>query len=125
MTYAQEFVERILNRIDGLHGIFVTDKEGGPILQAVSKDISLDPLKAASLASTFSITSEQAGKLFFGTNQKTIAFYDNCVIVHVSMTPLVVSFVGDTSVNVGLILALEREICSALESVREIKSEAW
>jgi len=116
----QDFFDSLLERIQGLQMITVSDRDGVPILISTnSNNNSGRQLHADSaFASTYALAVEQASKLRHGDCQGITSFYKDKVIVHTSYSPLLVSYLGDNNLNVGLIHSLHRDVKCALEDVR-------
>mmetsp|Transcript_24158 Transcript_24158/g.35305 ORF Transcript_24158/g.35305 Transcript_24158/m.35305 type:complete len:198 (-) Transcript_24158:333-926(-) len=56
--------------------------------------------------------------LKMGGVRTVTAFYENVTLVHVHISPLVVSFVASPSANIGAIRANLPDLCKALEPIR-------
>lgn len=59
-----------------------------------------------------------------GKNKSVTAFYDDCVIAHLSRQPFVVTLLGSTTLNVGLFDTFSNEVFAALDALRMAASGA-
>lgn len=62
--------------------------------------------------------SAQASKLRLGGLSSATSFFDTAVVVHVSASPLVITFIGEPTANVGLMLRAAPLIAAAVEPLR-------
>eukprot|EP00735_Rhodelphis_limneticus_P015426 TRINITY_DN9675_c0_g1::TRINITY_DN9675_c0_g1_i1::g.10161::m.10161 TRINITY_DN9675_c0_g1::TRINITY_DN9675_c0_g1_i1::g.10161 ORF type:complete len:134 (-),score=17.96,sp/Q7T0T2/LTR3B_XENLA/38.40/6e-18,MAPKK1_Int/PF08923.5/1.4e-27 TRINITY_DN9675_c0_g1_i1:5-406(-) len=122
VTDIQTFLNKMLDRVDGLQAIVVSDRDGVVLWQAANPN--LDPsisqkLTDTSLAVTFGIATEQANKLQLGPNGSITTIYDNYIFVHVNLLPLVVTIVGTLQDGcAGALLNLIPALKSALDNIR-------
>ncbi|KAK2190002.1 hypothetical protein NP493_89g02047 [Ridgeia piscesae] len=67
----------LINMVDGLHAIVVTDREGVPVLKVA--DEKATPVTALRLKflSTSGTTLDQASKLGLSTNRTIVSMYSN------------------------------------------------
>eukprot|EP00696_Hemimastix_kukwesjijk_P005020 gnl/Hemi2/16401_TR5471_c0_g1_i1.p1 gnl/Hemi2/16401_TR5471_c0_g1~~gnl/Hemi2/16401_TR5471_c0_g1_i1.p1 ORF type:complete len:128 (+),score=38.83 gnl/Hemi2/16401_TR5471_c0_g1_i1:101-484(+) len=110
------FFRRVLERVPGLLGVVVTDRDGAEVIKVYSPSIE-DSVEGC-FAVTFSVALEQANKMRFGKNTSITAFYNNFVLLHVNDLPLVISLIGQTDANVGMMQSISAEIVQALEPMR-------
>ncbi|XP_067625994.1 ragulator complex protein LAMTOR3 homolog [Eurosta solidaginis] len=113
----KKYFNSILNKVNGLFVIQVTDRDGVPLLR-VSQDKNIDFALMPSFIPTFATASEQAGKLGLGRNKVIISMYSNYQVVQMNKLPLVLTFVGAEHCNTGHILALEKQLDTHLEDLK-------
>jgi hypothetical protein len=70
------------------------------------------------LSISVSTITEQASKCGLGKGGPVVAFYENLIIVHLPLLPVVVTVVGSDTLNVGLVLSIRTELAQALDSLR-------
>lgn len=122
----------------------VTDRDGIPLIRVANEhapELAMKP----SFLSTFTMATDQSSKLGLGKNQTIICMYSNyqvTLFVHSKVThnfdalfhllkvvqmnklPLIVTFIGSETCNTGHILALESQIDSYLDDVKQAVIEA-
>ena len=64
------------------------------------------------------MADEQSEKLPFGKLKSCVTFFKESVLVHVSCFPLILSFVGNPSANIGILLSLLPDVLSSMDPVR-------
>jgi len=121
-TEVQVYLRKIIERVNGLQTILVTDRDGVTLINANQSFIE-DP-SDSSLAATFSVCSEQASKLKMGKNKSITTFFDNKIFIHVNHLPLVISFIADKNVNVGVIQAFVGDVKRALDPLKSSIQES-
>ncbi len=110
-------LKALLAKTPGLQAVTVSDRDGITLARAEAKQSPR--LDTKMLSSVFSSASEQASKLSLGTNTTITTFYEGCTVVFANYSPLVVSFVGGESLNVGLIVkTIVPELGEKLKDVR-------
>ncbi|XP_068208566.1 ragulator complex protein LAMTOR3 [Palaemon carinicauda] len=57
--------------------------------------------------STFGMATDQAGKLGMGKNKRMVCIYGNYQVVHFNKLPLVITVIGTSTANTGLLMELE------------------
>eukprot|EP01112_Ceratiomyxa_fruticulosa_P021686 TRINITY_DN7717_c0_g1_i2.p1 TRINITY_DN7717_c0_g1~~TRINITY_DN7717_c0_g1_i2.p1 ORF type:complete len:134 (-),score=27.04 TRINITY_DN7717_c0_g1_i2:79-480(-) len=113
-------LDKLLYRVSGLQGVLITDRDGVVLAKAVHPSHSIDDSAIEnSLAATFAVASDQASKLHHGKNKSITSFFNDRVLVHITVPPLVVGFIALPSANVGMILALTNEIQNALSGLSD------
>ena len=134
---AEEVLAKLLERLPGVQAISVSTDDGGCVLRVVGSaapaaesgdgeapaaaaPLAVDGGDAeATLVSLFTFASEQIGKMQFGEVQSMTAFYSGSCLVHVNCAPLVLTFVGGTDMNVGLVLAASKLLVPQLQLPNE------
>ena len=66
----------------------------------------------------------QADKLKLGKVRSATAFFGSCVLVHVSLAPLVVSLIARDDVNLGMIDQIVPKLQAALAPIQK-EAELW
>ena len=92
----------------------VADRDGVPIISVGTLE---NAQAAAGMATTFSMSADQASKLRIGTCKTIVHMYTDHVVVHISYLPLVISIFGTSECNIGLALDLADEIRSVLSTL--------
>lgn len=100
----------------GLQTVLISDRDGATIYKA-SNVAEAD--SDVGLAATFAVASEQASKLRLGKNQTISSFFEKRTVFHVQHFPLIVSFIGDVDLNIGVLGALVPDIRKSLEGVKK------
>ncbi|KAI0214046.1 Ragulator complex protein LAMTOR3 [Lamellibrachia satsuma] len=108
----------LINMVDGLHAIIVTDREGVPVLKVA--DDRATPVMALRLKflSTSGTTLDQASKLGLSTNRTIVSMYSNYQVVCFNKLPLVVTLIASNSANTGMLLCLENDLEEVLGDIR-------
>ncbi|XP_043274928.1 ragulator complex protein LAMTOR3-A isoform X2 [Venturia canescens] len=119
----KKFLYKLLNGVEGLHSILITDRDGVPVV-SVSNDKVPELATRASFLSTFAMATDQGSKLGLGKNKTIICMYSSYQVVQMNKLPLVVSFIGSHSCNTGHILSLESKIDPILNDLRNAVGEA-
>ncbi|XP_056630596.1 ragulator complex protein LAMTOR3-A [Diorhabda sublineata] len=106
---ARKFLQDMLNRVNGLHCILISDRDGVPMLK-VSNDKIPEQITKPNFVSTFGLAIDQGSKLGLGKTETLICTYSQYQVVQMNKLPLIVSFIASDSCNTGHILALEKQI---------------
>mmetsp|Transcript_37668 Transcript_37668/g.48535 ORF Transcript_37668/g.48535 Transcript_37668/m.48535 type:complete len:135 (-) Transcript_37668:297-701(-) len=114
----QEFCDRILQRHEELQAVVISTSDGIPIGKAWRQGIVTEAKLESGVAKYFSVAADQASKMGLGQLGHMTALYDNIVLCHINMPPLVVSCVADSQANIGIVLNNVPEIKEALEPIR-------
>ncbi|XP_047108875.1 ragulator complex protein LAMTOR3 [Schistocerca piceifrons] len=105
----KKYLQQVLSKVDGLLCILITDRDGVPVLK-VSADSAPELAMRPSFLSTFSMATEQGGKLGLGKNKSLICMYSSYQVVQINKLPLVISFIATSLCNTGHLLSLEHSI---------------
>ncbi|XP_066587895.1 ragulator complex protein LAMTOR3-A [Prorops nasuta] len=119
----KKFLHGLLNNVEGLHSILITDRDGVPVV-SVANDKAPEFAMRASFLSTFGMATDQGSKLGLGKNKTIICVYSSYQVVQMNKLPLVVSFIASHSCNTGHILSLEDKIDSILCNLKKAVAEA-
>jgi len=99
-----------LSRFIGVYGLLVSTTEGVPIIREVIDEEFMKQFNIGDgqlrFANIFSIVSDQVKKLRLGDVTSCVLFFNNLIIIHANLHPLVFSFIASSDANVGLILEL-------------------
>ncbi|CAM9181675.1 unnamed protein product [Ascophyllum nodosum] len=126
----QEFCEKILRRARHVQAVLIGTVDGTPVVNALSdsaEDKSFTAHLERELPQHFALAAVQAEKMGMGNLQYTVTFYPQACLVHINLTPLVVTLVhkdgqaaaGHGEPNYGDSLAMIPEISQALEPLRK------
>ena len=77
-----------------------------------------DTQKAAAMATNFSVSADQAGKLRAGDCKTIVNMFTDYSVVHINHLPLVISLFGTPECNIGLIIDIADNIKSTLNTLR-------
>merc|ERR1712110_837981 len=113
-TYTS-FFERLIEGIPGATAVIVADRDGVPLISVGEIE---DTQKVASMATTFSMSADQASKLRIGSCKTIVNMFSDQVVVHINHLPLIISIFGTSECNIGLALDLADDIKSVLSSLR-------
>eukprot|EP00029_Vermamoeba_vermiformis_P008998 TRINITY_DN4356_c0_g1_i1.p1 TRINITY_DN4356_c0_g1~~TRINITY_DN4356_c0_g1_i1.p1 ORF type:complete len:135 (-),score=30.74 TRINITY_DN4356_c0_g1_i1:15-419(-) len=118
----QLFLEKVIERVQGLQAILVSDRDGVSLLTAQSG--AGEELNAENtLCTVFATAADQASKCGLGKNKTLTTFFDNRLFVHINHTPLIITLLAEPDANCGVLLSLADELKGALEPLRtSIKS---
>ncbi|XP_026462819.1 ragulator complex protein LAMTOR3 homolog [Ctenocephalides felis] len=119
----KKYLNQLLQRVNGLLCILITDRDGVPLLRVASErapELSMRP----GFLSTFGMATDQASKLGLGRNKTVICMYSNYQVIQMNKQPLVLSFVGTESCNTGHVLSLESQIEPFLEDLRFVVKDS-
>lgn len=78
----KKFLYGLLNDIEGLHSILVTDRDGVPVLSVADEkapELALKP----NFLSTFAMATDQGSKLGLGKNKTVICMYSNYQVKYI------------------------------------------
>lgn len=129
-------LHQILQKVDGLYGIILTDRDGVTIIKAhLEPPTSTNahhqspggggvfPESALRLnfLATFGTATEQASKLGMGRNEKIISIYQKYQVIQFNKLPVVVTLVARKDANTGYLLTTMDEVLSPL--VNAIKKD--
>ncbi|KAG5676139.1 hypothetical protein PVAND_005990 [Polypedilum vanderplanki] len=114
----KRFFTSILNKVNGLNCVLISDRDGVPLLK-LSKDNKFPELGTKqSFLSTFSIATVQSSKMMLGKNKQIILCYKSSTIVQLNKAPLIITFVGTESTNIGHLLTYANEVDKYLEEYK-------
>lgn len=119
----KKFLHQLLNSVDGLHSILITDRDGVPVI-SVSDEKAPELAMRASFLSTFGMATDQGSKLGLGKNKTLISMYSSYQVVQMNKLPLVVSFIANNDCDTGHILSLESKIDPILQNLKNVVAEA-
>lgn len=106
---ARKVLQDLLMKVNGLYCIVITDRDGVPVIKAVTDKAPEQALRPGFI-STFGLAIDQGSKLGLGKTETLICSYSQYQVVQMNKLPLIISFVASDSCNVGHILALESQI---------------
>ena len=115
----KNYLMKLINSVDGLLGIAVTDRDGVPLLKGSTEQVPELALRPSFL-STFGTAVEQANKIGFQQSKSVICMYQNYQIVQINKSPMVVTFIADSNTNTGLLLNLETDMHDILNEVSKV-----
>lgn len=78
----------------------------------------------AGVARYFAGAADQAGKMNLGQLQSITAFYENLMLYHINLLPLVVTLAADSQAAVGAVRAGAADVRAALAPVAAVVAEA-
>ncbi|XP_076458196.1 ragulator complex protein LAMTOR3-A-like [Babylonia areolata] len=113
------YLRKLLNYVNGLHAIVISDRDGVPMLKVADEHAPELALRPAYL-SAFSHMTDQASKIGMGSNQSIIAFYDNIQVVQLNKHPLTVTFIAEANATTGEMLNLELDLKDILVDLRRV-----
>lgn len=119
----KKFLYELLNSVDALHSILITDRDGVPVV-SVANEKAPESAMRPSFLSTFGVATDQASKLGLGKNKTIISMYSGYQVIQMNKLPLVVSFIADRDSNTGHILSLEDKIDPILSNLKNVVAEA-
>ncbi|XP_060520393.1 ragulator complex protein LAMTOR3-A [Cylas formicarius] len=109
-------LQELLAQVNGLYGIFFTDRDGVPLLKINSEKLPEHALRP-SFISTFCLAIDQGSKLGLGKTNNLICLYSQYQIVQMNKLPVIVTFIASEHCNTGHILALEKELDPIISSL--------
>lgn len=117
-------LHQILQKVDGLYGIILSDRDGVTILKAHVDPPPSSPsspgtpfpesILRVNFLATFSTATEQASKLGMGRNEKIISIYQKFQIIQFNKLPVVVTLIAKKDANTGFLLTTIEELLSPL-----------
>ncbi|XP_054711471.1 ragulator complex protein LAMTOR3-A-like [Uloborus diversus] len=114
---AKKFLQDIIKKVDGLHAILITDRDGIPVIKVNTADTPEVVSKAGFLAS-LSLAVEQAGKLGSGRNKRIICMFSSFQVVLFNKSPLMITLIATSKANTGFLLNIESELSSFIEDLQ-------
>jgi len=106
------FLMKVIQRVPGLHAAVISDREGVAVVKASSGPEREEDL---ALSTAFATATEYASKLKLGRNRTITSFHKDRIVVQVNYAPMLLTFVGDTECNVGVLQTLLPDIKTALD----------
>lgn len=106
---ARKVLNDLLAKVNGLYCIVITDRDGVPVIKAVTDKVPEQALRPGFI-STFGLAIDQGSKLGLGKTETLICSYSQYQVIQMNKLPLIISFVASDSCNVGHVLALESQI---------------
>lgn len=71
------------------------------------------------LIPTFVSSCDQAQKSTLGKTEFVISFFENQLYIQFNILPLVLTFFGEPTTNVGLLIQLRADILNTIDSFRQ------
>lgn len=115
------YLMKLINSVDGLLAIAVTDRDGVPLLKGSTDQVPELALRPNFL-STFGTAIEQANKIGFQQSKSFICLYQNYQVVQINKSPVVLTFIADSNTNTGLLLNLEADMKDIINEVSKVVS---
>ncbi|VVC88593.1 ragulator complex protein LAMTOR3 homolog [Leptidea sinapis] len=119
----RKHLNQLLEKVNGLHCIVITDRDGVPVVRSVTEKAPQLALKP-NFISTFGMATDQASKLGLGKNKTIISMYSSYQVIQINKLPLVITFIGSDNCNTGHILALESQIDPYLKDLESVVLDA-
>ncbi|KAJ8680676.1 hypothetical protein QAD02_016463 [Eretmocerus hayati] len=119
----KKFLQSLLDKVEGLHSILITDRDGVPAAYAANEKAP-DLAMRASFLSTFGMATDQGSKLGLGKNNTIICMYSSYQVVQMNKLPLVISFIASHDCNTGQILDLEKKLDPVLSQLKSAVADA-
>ncbi|CAK1587183.1 unnamed protein product [Parnassius mnemosyne] len=119
----RKYLNHLLEKVNGLHCILITDRDGVPVVRAVTErapQLALRP----NFISTFGMATDQASKLGLGRNKTIISMYSSYQVIQMNKLPLIITFIGSDNCNTGHILSLESQIEPFLKDLAAVVADA-
>ncbi|XP_076073289.1 ragulator complex protein LAMTOR3-like isoform X3 [Mytilus galloprovincialis] len=115
----KNYLMKLINSVDGLLAIAVTDRDGVPLLKGSTEQVPELALRPNFL-STFGTAIEQANKIGFQQSKSFICLYQNYQVVQINKSPVVLTFIADSNTNTGLLLNLEADMNDIINEVSKV-----
>ena len=106
----------VLPTVSGLQAIYVTTQDGIELATAISDE--MNNTKKEHLATVFAFAAERGSKLGLGNVQSAVSTFEDGLYVHVSFSPIVVTFVGEVTMNTSDVEDIIPLFKNLLEPVR-------
>ncbi|KND03984.1 uncharacterized protein SPPG_01432 [Spizellomyces punctatus DAOM BR117] len=119
----QAFLQDLLESTDHLKAVLVTDKDGVILAKATGPDLPDHVLEPA-FSATFSVASDQSGKLGFGRNKMIMSTFDEDQVVQFNYSPLILTLLASSKANSGVLIAAGKDLEEPIKIVGESVSKA-
>ena len=106
----------VLPTISGLQAIYVTTQDGVELSTAFVED--WDSSNKTHLGTVFSFAAERGSKFGLGNVESAACTFEDALYIHVSFLPIVVAFVGETSMKSSDVEKIVPLLKNLLEPVR-------
>ncbi|KAJ3342542.1 Ragulator complex protein lamtor3 [Gonapodya sp. JEL0774] len=111
-------LNKLLERVDGLEAVFVTDREGVVVLSAERPDLP-PKIKDPPISATFTVAGDQISKLGLGNLKSVATFYDHRQILQFSFPPLILTFIAKENANTGLLMDLGQSMKESVDIISQ------
>ncbi|KAJ3153247.1 Ragulator complex protein lamtor3 [Geranomyces variabilis] len=118
MAELDTLLDSVLNRTEHVKAILVTDKDGVILAKALHADSGAGILEPA-FSATFSVASEQCGKLGLGANKMIVSTFDGDQIVQFNHSPLILTLLASLEADPGVLIAAGRDLAEPMRIVSE------
>ncbi|XP_045595378.1 ragulator complex protein LAMTOR3 [Procambarus clarkii] len=115
----KKYLHDLMNSTENVLGIVVTDRDGVPILRVAADDVPELAMRP-NFISTFSMATDQAGKLGMGKNNKMVCIYGNYQVVHFNKLPMVVTVIATSTANTGLLMDMDKDISALVSQLMHV-----
>ncbi len=116
-------LQMLLESVEGLCQVFITDRDGVPIVHAAAQN-SPNTFLRPQLLTAYSVALEQSSKLGLGTQKHMTCLYNGFQVVMMNCAPLMVTLIATSAANTGLILSLREDLEPILKQVQAATADA-
>ncbi|XP_071513913.1 ragulator complex protein LAMTOR3-A [Panulirus ornatus] len=115
----KKYLLDLMNCTEDVLGIVITDRDGVPILKVAAEEAPELAMRPTYI-STFSMATDQAGKLGMGKNHKMVCVYGNYQVVHFNKLPMVATVIATSGANTGLLMDMDMEISALVSQLTDV-----
>ncbi|KXN66342.1 Roadblock/LC7 domain-containing protein [Conidiobolus coronatus NRRL 28638] len=123
MSELNELLKELINRVDGLIGIVLTDRDGIVITSVSQDEHSTELIETLPLTSTYSLVSDQANKMGLGRSEILVSKFDNFQLVQFNYTEFFLNLISDEVNNIGILMDLKPELNSITDLISNLVKE--
>ncbi|XP_077554045.1 ragulator complex protein LAMTOR3-like isoform X2 [Haemaphysalis longicornis] len=109
----------VISRVHGLLAIAFTDGDGVPLIKVAADGAPRHALRPSFLAMV-SIAISRGHKMGLGKCNKMTTCYSNFQLVSFNRPPVLITLIGSSTANTGMMLNLEAELSEISETLKNI-----
>lgn len=115
-------LHQLIRSTPGLLAILIIDRDGVPLIEVHQAPLPELAIQASALSMTV-LAAEQIAKLGFGKCNTISCDYEHYKIVTFNKlsNSLLVALIGDSSVNMGMLLSLNHDFDPVINELRKIR----
>ncbi|KAI8818049.1 Ragulator complex protein LAMTOR3 [Fimicolochytrium jonesii] len=123
MAELDTLLQSVLTDTEHLKAVFMTNKDGVILAKAVDPGFS-DHILELAFSATFTVASDQSGKLGLGRNKMIISTFRDDQLVQFNHLPLLLTFLASVEANTGVLIAHGTDLAEPMRIVAELVARA-
>lgn len=115
----KKHLTELISRVQGLQAIVFTDGDGVPLIKAAADGAPQHALRPSFLAMV-NMAISRGHKMGLGKCNKMTTCYSNFQLVSFNRPPVLITLIGNSTANTGMMLNLEEELSEISEALKGV-----